>query len=95
MSTSDTNSRLTVSEDRIRALLAEFRLDLVNEFEKFATNAAMEMLDARVKILELWQANIVGQTTNQRRVSDRALAWAALTAALIGSAATLIWLNHS
>ena len=92
---SNDNGRLSVSEERIKLLLADFKLELVKEFEKFATTAALEMLDARVKVLELWQAGIVGIAKERNDVSRKTLAWAALIAALFGTIATLIWLRHS
>ena len=91
---SSDNGRLSVSEEKIKLLLADFKLELVKEFEKFATTAALEMLDARVKVLELWQAGIVGIAKERNDVSRRTLAYVGIAAALLGSLATLIWLSR-
>ena len=91
MSDDGSNGRLSISEEKIKLLLADFKLELVKEFEKFATTAALEMLDARVKVLELWQAGIVGVARERNDVSRRTVAWAAVVVALFGAIAALIY----
>jgi hypothetical protein len=77
---------LHVSEDRFRAIFAEFKLELFRELDKYATIASLDSLEKRVSLLELWQA---GRTT----LGD----WqrwfiGAVLVALIGAVATLVWL---
>jgi hypothetical protein len=79
------NGRLSVSEDKLRAILSDFRLELVKDMEKLATTAALDMLDARVKVLELWQAGIVAGSQTRQGISARALAWAALIVACVSA----------
>jgi hypothetical protein len=87
----NSNGRISISEDRLRAMFSEFKLELVKEFEKFATIAAFEMLDTRVKVLELWQAGIIGVAKERNDVSRRTIAWAGLIVALLGAIAALIF----
>jgi len=43
-----TNGRISVSEDRLRLLFAEFKLDLVKELSAYATVAALERWQEQV-----------------------------------------------
>lgn len=43
------NSRISVSEDRLRLLFAEFKLDLVKELNAYATVAAVEKWQNEVR----------------------------------------------
>lgn len=85
------NGRISISEEKLQLALTNFKLELVKEFERFATTAALEMLDARVKVLELWQAGIVGVTRERNDVSRRTIAWATLILALISTVVALIY----
>jgi hypothetical protein len=49
-----------VSEDRLRVLLGDLKLELKEELHKLATRAELEALSGRVRDLELWKA---GSTT--------------------------------
>jgi hypothetical protein len=45
----ESNNRISVSEDRLRLLFAEFKLDLVKELGAYATVAALERWQAEVR----------------------------------------------
>ena len=85
------NGRISISEEKLQLALTNFKLELVKEFERFATTAALDMLDARVKVLELWQAGIVGVIKERNDVSRRTIAWATLIVALFGAVGALIY----
>jgi len=87
------NGRISVSEDKLRSMFYEFKLELLAELKNYATTASVDALDGRVKVLEFWQQNILGQTQTRAMISARALAWAALMAACLGTVATLLWLH--
>lgn len=91
---SNGESRISVSEEKLELALAKFKNELVKEFQRFATTKALEEVAAQVKVLQLWQANVIGAGQNQRRVSDRALAYAGLLVGLATALATIIWLQH-
>jgi hypothetical protein len=70
----NTNGRINVSEDRLRAVLAEFKLDLISNlsdrFERKAdvmqlTDARKELisLEKRVSSLEKWRYALATLTT--------------------------------
>jgi hypothetical protein len=46
------NSRISVSEDRLRLLFAEFKLDLLQQLSQYATTAAVEKQSERIRALE-------------------------------------------
>lgn len=46
------NSRISVSEDRLRLLFAEFKLDLLQQLSQYATTAAVEKQAERIRALE-------------------------------------------
>lgn len=50
--TGDTPSRISVSEDTMRRILAEFKLDLFTELQKYATTAVVDALTTRIGVLE-------------------------------------------
>ena len=88
--------RITVSEDRLRLVLAEFKLELVKELERFVSRSDHESLDNRVKTLEIWRATVSGGE-QERRVwidSRRFVYGLAVTAVagLLAAVATLVWL---
>lgn len=118
--TDQSNGRINVSEDKLRAILAEFKLELFGELRNYATQESLDALavtvsaltgrmqtfeDRRVTreefhaiksdlaTLSLWRARVDSSEQTGRRISDRALAWSALGAAVLGSIATLIWLH--
>ena len=91
MSNDQGNVRISVSEEKLELALTKLEQRIAERLEKFATTAALEMLDARVKILELWQAGILAGQQTQRRVSDRQLAWGALAVAALGA---LVYMFH-
>lgn len=88
------NGRISVSEDTLRRILAEFKLDLLNELKNYVSSEAFSALEGRVKTLELWQASVIGGLAERSRISKGTLAWAALAVAALGSLATVIWLHH-
>ena len=92
--TDQPNGRINVSEDKLRAILAEFKLSLLDELKEYASIVAFNALEARVKTLELWQAGVVGSTSTRRQISLGALAWAALAVSALTALATVIWLSH-
>lgn len=121
MSSPDSSTRISVSEDRLRALLAEFKLDLFGELRKYATQASLDALastvaattgrvqtleDRRVTrdefhavksdiaTLQLWRAGQAAMSGLKRWQVTVALGVIGIAAGLIGSIATLIWLNH-
>ena len=87
-------TRITVSEDTLRRILAEFKLELLEELKNYVSVTAHAALESRVKILELWQAGVLGQTTARRQVSAGTLAWATLAVGAITALASMIWLTH-
>ena len=50
--TPSNNSRISVSEDRLRLLFAEFKLDLLQQLSQYATTAAVEKQSERIRALE-------------------------------------------
>lgn len=95
-----TEQRLTISEDRIRQLFADFKLELFELFAKKADAALVEVLASRVTHLELWQAAMVATEGTKERLSARQLAiWAiaaTLVAAVVAATASLVYsvLSH-
>lgn len=75
-------SRLTVGEDRLRQLFAELKLDLIELLAKKADLSAHELLDHRVRVLELWQAGLVATENQASKLSGKQLALAAIGIAL-------------
>jgi len=61
---SETPTRISVSEDRLRLLFAEFKLDLVKELSAYATVAAMEKWQKEVR------DSLVDLGTRLRKVED-------------------------
>lgn len=88
------NGRISVSEDRLRLVISEFKNEILDEMRKHATTQALEALEQRVKALELWQAAVAGKDSAKKVLSSAAFAWATLVVALLGFAATIIWLKH-
>jgi hypothetical protein len=74
--------RLTVGEERLKQLFAEFKLELSEMLAKKANLDAHELLDHRVRVLELWQAAQVATERVGKQVSTRQLAVAALLVAV-------------
>lgn len=98
-------SRISVSEEKLRAILAEFKLELAEEFAKKAPLETVELLrrhmeelvnalSSRLLQIELWRAAREGANREKRDLNGRQLAWAALVAALVSSFATIAWLHH-
>lgn len=77
------DGRLTVGEERLKQLFAEFKLDLLTELAKKATLEAHELLAHRVTQLELWQAAQVATESTKRQFSARQLAVAGLAIAVL------------
>lgn len=50
--TPSNNSRISVSEDRLRLLFAEFKLDLLQQLSQYATTSAVEKQSERIRKLE-------------------------------------------
>lgn len=90
----DAPARIQVSEERLRQLFAEFKLELFRELEKYATAREVESLDQRVKTLELWQANQTGGTSERKTFWDGSFKWVTLLVTVLGVAVTFYWLNH-
>jgi hypothetical protein len=99
------SSRISVSEDKLRAVLAEFKLELFQDLRSYATqvavdslgtamHAAVEGLGLRVGAVEKQMAQMQGGEDKGRQVSATVLAWAAILVAVLSALATLIWLNH-
>lgn len=87
-------SAVTASEETLRRLLAEFKVELVKELQAYATVASVEKVGREVELLKIWQATQLGSSTQRKMFSDRALAWAAVFVSIIGAVVTVIWLNH-
>lgn len=90
----ETSGRLSMSEETLRRLLAEFKTELVEELKKYATVAAHEAVEARVRSLELWQASVTGAGLAKDKISRASIAWAGLAVAALTALATVIWLRH-
>lgn len=78
----DANPRITVSEETLRAVLAEFKLDLLAELKNYVGTAAFSALETQVREIQLWRAGLVGQTTARRQVAATTVAWAGVAVAL-------------
>lgn len=50
--TPSNNSRISVSEDRLRLLFAEFKLDLLNQLNQYATKESLEKQSERIRKIE-------------------------------------------
>lgn len=87
------NGRISVSEDRLRLVIAEFKNEILREVKQFATASALEALEARVKALELWQAANAAQDRARKGISSAAFAWMTLAVSSLGFIATLVWLK--
>jgi hypothetical protein len=94
-------SRVSVSEEKLRRILAEERVWLVEELGKLSTRDAHDSLSKRVGDLELWKAARDAANATKREISSKQLAWLAfwagvlaIFAGLIGSVATIMWLHH-
>jgi hypothetical protein len=92
----DSPSRISISEEKLRAALSDLKLELVREFGNYAPREALELaerrltelvsnLSARVLQLELWRATQQGAETTKARLSGSQLAWASIAASLFGS----------
>ena len=90
---------VVVSEDKLRGLFAEFKLDLFTELQKYATLVALqavehrlddlrEQIAERVGKLELWRANREGGGFMKQRISAGMVAWIGLTISTIATALT-------
>ena len=90
MSELGNGSKITISEERLKLILADFKLELVKELANYASVVTVTAIDARLKMLELWQAQSQGVAQTKRAVSDRFLAWAALLVAAIGGLVYLV-----
>lgn len=80
--TTEGNGRITVSEDALRRILAEFKLELLSELKNYVSTVAFEALKAEVKELQMWRAGIAGQTAAKRQISATTATWAAIAVAL-------------
>lgn len=96
------NARLSVSEERIQRLFADFETRLVTRLQQYATNESVRALEKvietvkdRVHGLELAEAKRNGEDVTSTRYSARAIAWATLFAAVLGSVVTIVLLRHA
>lgn len=87
------NGRITVSEDRLRLIVSEFKNEILEEMRKHATTQALEALEKRVKSLELWQAAVAGKDSAKKIFTSAAFAWVTLGVACLGFVATIYWLK--
>lgn len=90
----EASSRVSVSEEKLRRILAEERVYLVEQLQRLATRDAVTQIGARVTRLEMWRAAQDAARETKREISNRQFALATFFAALVGSLATLIWLHH-
>lgn len=85
---------ITISEDRLRAVMAEFKNELFEKIDEKADKDSHDLLDHRVRVLELWQAGIVATETTKRDFSTRSLILVGLAVTLfvglLTAAATLV-----
>lgn len=91
---SEPTTRISVSEDRLRALFAEFKLDLLEELKSYVRIAAFEALVSEVRTLQLWQAGVMGGVSAKRQVAASTIAWATLAVAALTALGTVVWLTH-
>lgn len=89
MSTAESQTRISISEEKLRAILAEFKLELVDLLAAKASQRAFDSLASRVAELERWQAARNAANQERRRLSAMHIALAALAASLLGALATL------
>lgn len=87
------NGRISVSEEKLRLMLADFKLELFKELSKYATTDALKTATAilshdiselarRQTVVELWRAAQEGSDQQGRRVSGAVVAWAAVAVSL-------------
>lgn len=84
------NGRINVSEDKLRALFAEFKLQLLDELKNYVSATAFNALEARVKVVELWQAGVIGQTTARRQISTATAVWASIAVSALAALAYVL-----
>jgi hypothetical protein len=85
---------VTVSEETLKRILAEFKVDLVKDLANYATITALEKVEREVELLKLWQAAQLGGAQEHKAISDRAIAVCALCITLLAAITTLVWLHH-
>lgn len=90
----ESGSRMSVSEETLRRLFAEFESKVVQKLTEYATKAAHDALEGRVKSLELWQAAQTGASSARQGMSRAAITWAGLAVAALSALATVVWLQH-
>lgn len=87
---------ITVSEERLRQLFADFKLELFEMLAKKADADSFNLLATRVMHLELWQASMVATEGTKARLSARGFAvWTLVStvfAGVVAAIATLVWL---
>lgn len=88
--------RITVGEERLRQLFAEFKLELFELLGKKASQESHDALASRVSSLELWQAGLMASTTTREKITAKQLAvWGVagtVFAGVLAAIATLVWL---
>ena len=99
------DSRISVSEDKLRSMFAELKLDLFTKLQEYATivalNAVEKRLDdlrthneERIQSLERWRASQDGSAGEKRRIAGGTSVWVGILVA-IGTAIILLYAgNH-
>ena len=104
MSDMEPPTRISVSEDKLRSMFAEFKLDLFTELQKYATLVALSAVEhrlddlrlhneQRIAKLELWRAAEEAGENQGRRFSAGVVAWAAVAIAAL-SVTVYVYVNH-
>lgn len=96
--------RISLSEEKLRAALAEFKVDLLEELAKYASREQLiELRDyvderlqdfaGRLRQIELWRAGRDATNRERRDANKRQLGWLTVAAALGGVVATFLSLH--
>lgn len=67
------NSRISVSEDRLRALFAELKLDIFEKLDQYATKDMVDKLNLRVTTLEKAITDATAVTRTQKTIIGAAI----------------------
>jgi len=80
------HSRISVSEETLKRVLAEFKLELVKELQSYASRASVESLGREVQALREYVAGAVAVSKYQRWLLG------SIVVVSLGALSTLIWL---
>ena len=96
---------LTVSEEKLRTMFLEFKLELFTELAKYATAASLTDMAKhleqraddnahRIALLELWKAGSQGSVNARQKFSTALVAWVGIAVAAVTSLIAIVWQYH-